>query len=225
MVIELWLAFVAASWVMLVIPGPTILTVIGYSIVNGKRARAPLVLGVAAGDSTSLLLSMVGLSAAVNTSPLLFTFIQWVGGIFLIALGAKLLMAKSLGLSLGEKHSQIFSSRFMFTSLWIITSFNPKNIVFFSGFLPQFVDSTTSVTLQLWALAITFVCLGVLSTILYVNFAQIAQNRFLTARAQRYFNVTGGSILAVTGVWVLMRLLIDSDLKLVQNLGLQLPFW
>ena len=59
--IEPWLAFVAASAVLLVIPGPIILTVISYSVVHGRRANVPLVAAVALGDSTALVVSLLGL--------------------------------------------------------------------------------------------------------------------------------------------------------------------
>jgi len=61
--IELWLAFVAASAVLLVLPGPTILTVISYSLAHGRRANVPLVAAVALGDSTALTFSLLGLGA------------------------------------------------------------------------------------------------------------------------------------------------------------------
>ena len=61
MPIEAWLAYVAATAILLVIPGPTILTVISYSMAQGKRARLPLVAAVALGDSTALVLSLLGL--------------------------------------------------------------------------------------------------------------------------------------------------------------------
>jgi len=54
--IELWLAFAGASVILLVIPGPTILTVISYSLTHGRRANLALVAGVALGDSTALVL-------------------------------------------------------------------------------------------------------------------------------------------------------------------------
>ena len=78
MSIESWLAFVAASAVLLVIPGPTILTVISYSIAHGRRANAPLVAAVALGDSTALVLSLLGLGALLATSALWFTAIKLV---------------------------------------------------------------------------------------------------------------------------------------------------
>ena len=61
MSVEHWFAFVAASVVLLLIPGPTILTVISYSIAHGRRANAPLVAAVALGDSTALVVSLLGL--------------------------------------------------------------------------------------------------------------------------------------------------------------------
>ena len=81
MSIELWLAFVAASAVLLIIPGPTILTVISYSIAHGRRANVPLVAAVALGDSTALVVSLLGLGALLATSAFWFTVVKWVGGL------------------------------------------------------------------------------------------------------------------------------------------------
>jgi len=69
MSIELWLAFVAASAVLLIIPGPTILTVIGYSMAHGRRANVALVAAVAMGDSTALVVSLLGLGALLARPP------------------------------------------------------------------------------------------------------------------------------------------------------------
>ena len=72
--IEIWLAFVAASAVLLIIPGPTILTVISYSMAHGRRANVPLVAAVALGDSTALVVSLLGLGALLATSAFWFTW-------------------------------------------------------------------------------------------------------------------------------------------------------
>jgi threonine/homoserine/homoserine lactone efflux protein len=66
MSIEIWLAYVAATAILLVIPGPTILTVISYSLSHGRRANVPLVAAVALGDSTALVLSLLGLGRFSN---------------------------------------------------------------------------------------------------------------------------------------------------------------
>src|ERR1700733_5247562 len=93
MSVQLWLAFVAASAVLLVIPGPTILTVISYSMSHGRRANVPLVAAVALGDSTALVVSLVGLGALLATSAVWFTAVKSVGGLYLLYLGARLLRA------------------------------------------------------------------------------------------------------------------------------------
>jgi threonine/homoserine/homoserine lactone efflux protein len=89
----MWLAFVAASVVLLVIPGPTILTVISYSVAHGRKANVPLVAAVALGDSTALLLSLLGLGALLAISAFWFTAVKLIGGLYLIYLGIKLLRA------------------------------------------------------------------------------------------------------------------------------------
>ena len=81
MTIESWLAFVAASAVLLIIPGPTILTVISYSMAQGRRAKLPLVAAVALGDSTALVVSLLGLGALLASSAFWFTVVKWVGGV------------------------------------------------------------------------------------------------------------------------------------------------
>ena len=91
---ELWFAFVVTSAILLVIPGPTILTVISYSVAHGQRANVPLVAGVALGDCTALVLSLLGLGALLGTSALWFTVIKLAGGLYLLYLGIKLLTAK-----------------------------------------------------------------------------------------------------------------------------------
>ena len=73
MSVDHWFAFVAASVVLLLIPGPTILTVISYSIAHGRRANVPLVAAVALGDSTALVVSLLGLGALLATSAFWFT--------------------------------------------------------------------------------------------------------------------------------------------------------
>ena len=93
MPIELWLAFVAASAVLVVIPGPTILTVISYSLAHGRRANVPLVAAVALGDSTALVMSLLGVGALLATSAYAFTIVKWIGGLYLLFLGVRLLRA------------------------------------------------------------------------------------------------------------------------------------
>ena len=205
MPIELWLAFVAASVILLIIPGPTVLTVISYSMAHGRRANVPLVAAVALGDSTALVVSLLGLGALLATSAFWFTAVKWVGGLYLLYLGIKLLRA---GISSAELTTPAApGSRWrLFANTYLVTALNPKGIVFFVAFLPQFVSPGTGVPVaqQLWVLAVTFVALAILNSTLYAVFAVSARRLFASSAAQRRFNLAGGSLLSAAGVWALL---------------------
>ena len=202
MSIEIWLAFVTASVVLLIIPGPTILTVISYSISHGYKAKIPLILAVALGDSTALALSLLGLGALLAESAFWFQVVKWAGGLYLIYLGIKLLMA-GVNPSKIEANKGEVSSWKLFTNTYFVTALNPKGIIFFVAFLPQFINTNTDVTAQLWLLAVTFVALASLNATLYAIFAGKAQQALSSPKTQRLFNICGGSLLSAAGVWAL----------------------
>jgi threonine/homoserine/homoserine lactone efflux protein len=201
--IELWLAFVAASVILLVIPGPTILTVISYSVAHGRRVNIPLVVAVALGDSTALVLSILGLGALLAASAFWFTVIKTAGGIYLLYLGVKLLRAGVAPVD--PTRSAMPGSRWkLFANTYLVTALNPKGIVFFVAFLPQFIDPSASVSRQLWILAVTFVTMATVNATLYAVFAASARKLLASPRAQRRFSIAGGSLLSVAGVWALL---------------------
>jgi len=203
MSIETWLAFVLASCVLLVIPGPTILAVVSYSISYGKRANIPLVTAVALGDSTALLLSLAGLGALMSTSAWVFNVVKIIGGLYLIYMGIKLLTAKPSPTQ-PKADTPIMESRWkLFANTWLVTALNPKGIVFFVAFLPQFINPSNAVTPQLWILSTTFVALAVFNASLYALFASNAHKLLSSANAQRRFNIGGGALLTLAGAWAL----------------------
>ena len=203
MPVELWLAFVAASAVLLIIPGPTILTVISYSMSHGRRANVPLVAAVALGDSTALVVSLLGLGALLATSAFWFMVVKWVGGLYLIHLGIKLLRAGIAPAEIAAPAAPVSRWR-LFVNTYLVTALNPKGIVFFVAFLPQFLSPTADATRQLWVLAVTFVAMAALNATLYAVFAGTARRLLSSARAQRRFNLAGGSLLSAAGVWALL---------------------
>jgi threonine/homoserine/homoserine lactone efflux protein len=200
--LELWLAFVATSALILVIPGPTVLTVISYAVANGRRAGLPIVAGVALGDATSLAVSLFGLGALLAASAFWFTVVKWIGGLYLIALGVKLLRAGAAPAA--EAIAAPPRSRLnLFLNTWLVAALNPKAVVFYVAFLPQFVDPHGDATRQLWILAVTFVTLASLNTLLFSVFASTARSLLASPRAQRRFHAAGGSMMCAAGVWAL----------------------
>jgi threonine/homoserine/homoserine lactone efflux protein len=202
MSLQLWLAFVAAATVMLIIPGPTILSVISYSVAHGRRANVPLVAAVALGDSTALALSLLGVGALLAVSAFWFTVVKWAGGLYLIYLGFKLLRAGVASAQMPT--APAVTSRWrLFANTYLVTALNPKGMVFFVAFLPQFIDPTQGAAQQLWILAITFVVLATANATVYAVFAGSARKLLSSSKAQRRFNLAGGSLLTAAGVWAL----------------------
>ena len=203
MSLELWLAFVAASALLLVIPGPTILTVISYSLAHGRRANVPLVAAVALGDSTALALSLLGLGAVLASSAFWFAVLKSAGGLYLIYLGVRLLRRGVASAEIAAPAAP--GSRWrLFANTWLVTALNPKGIVLFVAFLPQFVTPGVDVARQLWILAATFVLMAIVNATRCAVFAALAHRMLTAQRAQRGFNLAGGTLLAVAGVWALL---------------------
>jgi len=203
--LETWIAYAAATTILLVIPGPTILTVISYSLTHGRRANAALVAGVALGDSTALLLSLVGLGAVLAASAVLFTAVKWAGGLYLIYLGWRMLRGGALVLPVDSGAAPPLSSHGrVFLNTWLVTALNPKGIIFFIAFLPQFLRPGADVAPQLWVFAVTFVVLATLNAALYAAFAANARRFLSSPRALGVFNFAGGSLLTAAGVWALL---------------------
>ncbi|HEY4372323.1 MAG TPA: LysE family translocator [Burkholderiales bacterium] len=205
MPLHLWLAFVLASAILLVIPGPTVLALIGYSIGGVPprvRERAAMVAGVALGDCTALVASVAGLGGLLAASAFWFTVVKWGGGLYLLYLGARLLRA---GAAPAEPTvAAPLSARGLFARTYMVTALNPKAIVFFVAFLPQFVQPGVNGAGQLWILGATFIALSALNASLYATFATAARRLLARPRAQRGFNLAGGAMLSGAGIWALL---------------------
>jgi homoserine/homoserine lactone efflux protein len=199
MSIEHWLAFVAASTILLAIPGPTILLVISYALGHGRRAATPIVAGVALGDFTAMTASMLGLGALLAASAELFTVLKWAGAAYLIYLGIQLWRAPVGEAAAVEAPPQ--KPVRMFLHAWIVTALNPKSIVFFVAFLPQFLILSEPLLGQMIILEATFLVLATANATIYALVASAARTTIRKPRVQRLVNRTGGSLLIGAGVF------------------------
>ncbi len=203
MPLELWLAFVGVSIVVLAIPGPTILLVLSYSIAHGRQATLPLVSGVALGDSVALTLSLVGLGTLLAASAFWFGVIKWLGGIYLVYLGLRLLLDAQRAMPLTRPEARQASPRKLFGNAFVVTALNPKSIVFFIALLPQFISPAHALLPQLWLLGVTFVMLAAIGATAYALFATSIRQWLATPRAQRAYGLIGGGLLCGAGAWAL----------------------
>jgi len=196
---EHWLAFVAASAILLAVPGPTVLLVISYALGHGRKAAAAIVAGVALGDLTAMTASMLGLGAALAASGGIFTVLRWIGGAYLVYLGIRLWRAP---VQITSVHDATKTNPLrMFGHAYAVTALNPKSIIFFVAFVPQFLDATRPFLFQVVTLETTFVILATLNAASFAILAAAARQKLQEPRVQRAVNRTGGSILIGAGIF------------------------
>lgn len=200
MSIEHWLAFVAASAIMLAIPGPTILLVISYALGHGRRTTSATVAGVALGDFTAMTASMLGLGALLATSAAIFTVLKWAGAAYLIWLGIKLWRAPIADEAAADSEAPAERPVRIFLHTYIVTALNPKSIVFFVAFLPQFLDPTRPLVNQMLIFETTFLVLATINATTYALMASAAKKSIRKPKVQRIVNRTGGSLLVGAGL-------------------------
>lgn len=203
MAFEQWFAFAIASAVLLAIPGPTILLVISYALGHGRKAASATVGGVALGDFTAMTASMLGLGALLATSATLFTALKWIGAAYLIYLGIKLWRApvSASGTGAGAGADALPKERPLriFLHTYVVTALNPKSIIFFVAFLPQFLNATQPMLPQMIVFETTFLVLAVLNAGFYALMASMARKSIRKPAVQRTVNRVGGSLMIGAG--------------------------
>jgi len=199
MSVEAWFAFAAASMVLLVIPGPTILLVVSYALGQGRRSGLATVAGVALGDFTAMTASMLGLGVLLAASSALFTGLKWIGAAYLVYLGVKLWRAPVEAGAAPESAPAVPPLR-MVLHTYAVTALNPKSIVFFVAFLPQFVDPARPFLPQILVMEATFLVLATLNATLYALTASAAGRAVRRPDVRRVINRLGGSMLVAAGL-------------------------
>src|SRR4051812_41941691 len=158
MTFETWLAFTAASAILVLIPGPTVLLVVSYALGQGWRTALPMAIGVALGDFTAMTLSMLGVGALLAASATVFTALKWIGAAYLVWLGVKLWRVG--GALQAEPRTDAVSVAKMLGHAWLVTALNPKGITFFVAFLPQFLSPRADFFGQMFVFEATFLTLA-----------------------------------------------------------------
>lgn len=198
MTLELYLAYVAATLVVLAIPGPTVMLVVSFALAQGRKSAAASVAGVGAGDAVAAAASLLGLGAILAASATLFSILKWIGALYLVYLGIRMWRAKAEPLDTVETRTA--GSRRIFLHTFVVTALNPKGIAFFIAFLPHFIVQGAPALPQLLLLGLTFVVLGIANAAAYALAAASVRERVKSADTLRILNRLGGSVLIMAGV-------------------------
>ncbi len=195
--------YIAASLVLLVIPGPAVLFIVARSGAQGTRAGLVSVLGVHAASVVHVLAAVAGLSALVVASSIAFTAVKVVGVFYLIYLGIKSIRSARTAAMVAEP--TIRPEKQLFAEAFLVSLFNPKVALFFLAFLPQFVErGHAPIWSQTLVLGAVYIVLGLCSDSVYAvlgaHIGTRLSGRTARLRATRYAE---GSILVGLGLLTL----------------------
>jgi threonine/homoserine/homoserine lactone efflux protein len=200
MSLEIWIAFALTSAVLLAIPGPTVMLVVSYALGRGRESGWATVPGVSLGDFTAMTVSLAGAGAVLAASATLFTVLKLCGAAYLVWLGIGLWRTVPTRLVIERSARAPKERSRMFWNAYVVTALNPKSIVFFIAFVPQFVVADAPLLPQFAILIATFVGLAAVNTMLWAVMVGEMRRRFERPGTLRLINRTGGGFLIGAGV-------------------------
>lgn len=203
MSLELWLAFAAASTILVVIPGPTVLLVVAYALGAGRRTALWTVIGVFFGDLVAITASVLGLGVILAASATLFTVLKFAGGAYLIYLGFRLFTAPVQPGRI-EAKAAASSGPKMALHAFAVTATNPKGMVFFVAFLPQFLDAAHPAGPQLAIMVATFTIIAAINALAFAMAAGTLRTRITQPRVMKWMNRCGGGALMAMGALTML---------------------
>jgi homoserine/homoserine lactone efflux protein len=187
--LDVLLAFVAATALLMVIPGPNVALIVANSVAHGTRFGLLTVAGTASGVVVQLALTVLGASAALDFLAASFDLLRWAGVIYLVWLGIAAWRAPLVDLT--QVRPQARSARAIYLRGLLVCLTNPKTLLFCGAFLPQFVTPGPDATRQLVLLALTFFAVSTVLDSLWAILAGRLRS-LLVARAKLRNRVTGG---------------------------------
>ena len=193
----LFSAFLIASFVLAVTPGPGVFYIVTRSLLQGRRFGLASVAGVALGNFGNAVGAAVGLAALFAISSLAFTIVKYAGALYLVWLGVRALRTPADVVM----RSAVAPARLVpiFRDGFVVALLNPKTAVFFAAFLPQFVSATTDPLPQSIALGAVFVAMALVTDTVYAAAAGAAAPLLLRAQGVRALGryLTGGAFIGL----------------------------
>lgn len=197
--LETWLAFVIASMVLTMTPGPSILLGVVHSMKYGSRKTIYTALGDISANFLQMVLVAAGLGIIIASSELAFILIKWLGVITLLYMGIKMLLSKPT--KINQEHTEASPFK-LFCSGFLVAAGNPKAIVFFTAFFPQFIDPSQPL---FWQMAIMCPTMALLDFTWVMVYA-LSARRFLgfMNRHPVIINRAGGSAMVTASGFLAM---------------------
>ena len=197
---EVWLAFVAASAALLAIPGPVVMLLFSYTLGRGRSVSVAAVPGVVLGDFAAMTVSLMGAGAILTASATLFTTLKILGAGYLVWLGIQMWRTDAKPLAL-ETASRNRSRLTVFRQAFLVTAFNPKDIVVFVAFLPQFINPAEPALAQIITIEVTFLAMVLISNLLWIFLCSRLRDGLKNPATLRFVNRLGAGCLIGAGAF------------------------
>lgn len=189
---HLYLAFMLATSALMLIPGPNVALIVANSVAYGSRYGLVTVLGTSSAMVIQLGLTVFGMASVLDMVAAWFGWIRWVGVAYILYLGLK--QWRAVPVDLARTPAEPKSARSIYTRGFFVSLTNPKTLVFYGAFLPQFVTLDSRATSQLALLSVTFVGVAVFFDSSWAFLAGRAR-RFLSTRGELRNRATGSLLI------------------------------
>ena len=195
----LWAGFVAASLVVGLLPGPGVTSIVGYALTAGLRTALSSVFGATVGNSLAMTMSLLGLGVLLAESPTAFAVLKWVGALYLIGMGLYGIVTARRGSLEGERPRTI-TPQAAFWGTVAITAVNPKTIIFFVAFTPQFISPAHAYWPQAAIMLATFATVVTISDGFYALAASKVAGFLKGNQVKLWSQRVGGAVLVCAGL-------------------------
>jgi threonine/homoserine/homoserine lactone efflux protein len=206
-------AFAAVSFAIIIIPGPSVMFVVGRALSLGRRAALVTVAGNAVGFYVQVVLVAFGLGAVVERSVAVFTAIKLIGAAYLVWIGVQAIIHRRANaeMAVAVEGAAVVAHRSLFVDGFVVGVANPKTVVFFAAILPQFVETGGAPAwLQMLTLGVIFAVIALASDSVWGLAAGTARQWLVgSPRRLEFVGAAGG--VAIVGLGVRLALTRRSD--------------
>jgi len=190
--LDLYLTFVLATSVLMLIPGPNVALIVANSVAYGTRYGLLTVAGTGSAMVAQLALTVLGMSALLGTLAQWFEWIRWLGVAYLLWLGIRQWRAEPVDLT--RTRPQYRSPREIFLRGIIVSFTNPKTLLFYGAFFPQFITPGADIVPQIVLLSATFLVIGIMLDGCWALLAGRVRN-VLAVRGRLRNRLSGGMLI------------------------------
>lgn len=193
--LDTWLIYLLAATGLSLSPGPNGLLALTHGALHGRRKALYTIFGGAFGFVVVVALSMFGIGALLKTSLVWLTVMKWVGGGYLVWLGIQVWRSPPIGIEVGAS-AQPRSGWSLFAQGALSAMTNPKGLLFFAAFLPQFINPARSLLVQFLVMAGTFAVVEIATEVFIASMAHRI-SPWLRRVGRRFNRACGGIFIAI----------------------------